>query len=420
MAHASRRKFLTTAGVAGALLSLPALAQGSGGRVVVIGAGFAGATCARFIKRLNPNLNVTLVETSRTFTACPFSNEVVVGLRDIKAQQFGYDRFAAASGVVIAFATATAVDPQRRTVMLDNGSQLDYDRLIAAPGIDLRWDALPGYTEATAERMPHAWKAGPQTQLLRSQLEAMDDGGTVLISAPANPFRCPPGPYERASLIAYYLKTKKPKSKIIVLDAKDAFSKQGLFQNAWKELYPNLEWVGLSNGGKVNSVDVGEMTLVTDFERYKGHVVNVIPPQKASRIAQLAGIANNTGWCPINPDTFESTLQPHIHVVGDATIAGAMPKSAFAANAQAKVCAAAVVKLLASEKPDEPRLINTCYSFVAPDYGISVANLYRPKDGMLVDAGGGVSPLNASAAFRAQEAAFANGWFKTITEEVFG
>jgi NADPH-dependent 2,4-dienoyl-CoA reductase/sulfur reductase-like enzyme len=178
--------------------------------------------------------------------------------------------------------------------------------------------------------------------------------------------------------------------------------------------------VGLSNGGKVNSVDVREMTLVTDFERYKGNVVNVIPPQKAGRIADLAGITNNTGWCPINPDTFESTLQPNIHVVGDATIAGGMPKSAFAANAQAKVCAAAVAKLLAGEKPDEPRLINTCYSFVAPDYGISVANLYRPKDGMLVDVGGGVSPLNASAAFRAQEAAFANGWFNTITEEVFG
>jgi len=419
MAHASRRQFLSSSAAAGALLSVPALAQGSG-RVVVIGGGFAGATCARFVKRLNPNLAVTLVETNRTFTACPFSNEVIVGLRGINAQQFGYDQFAAGSGVTIAFATATAVDPQKRTVTLDNGTQLDYDRLIVAPGIDLRWDALTGYTEASAERMPHAWKAGPQTQLLRSQLEAMDDGGTVLISAPANPFRCPPGPYERASLIAYHLKTKKPKSKIIVLDAKDAFSKQGLFQNAWKELYPNLEWVGLSKGGKVNSVDVGEMTLVTDFERYKGDVVNVIPPQKAGRIADLAGVTNNTGWCPINPETFESTLQSNIHVIGDATIAGAMPKSAFTANAQAKVSAAAAVKLLAGEKPDEPRLINTCYSLVAPDYGISVANLYRPKDGVLVDAGGGVSPLNASADFRAQEAAFANGWFKTITAEVFG
>ena len=419
MAHPSRRQFLKAAGKAAALLPLPALAQGSSGRVVVIGGGFAGATCARFVKRMDPRVTVTLVEASRTFTACPFSNSVIAGLRDLTAQQFGYDK-TAASGVAINFATATAVDTQARTVTLSDGVRLGYDRLVTAPGVDIRWDSLPGYTEAAAERMPHAWKAGPQTLLLRNQLEAMADGGTVIISAPANPFRCPPGPYERASLIAYYLKTKKPKSKLIVLDAKDAFSKQGLFQNAWKELYPNLEWVPLSKGGNVNSVDVGAMMLITDFDRYRGDVVNVIPPQKAGRIAEVAGVTNNTGWCPINPETFESTLQPGIHVIGDATIAGAMPKSAFAANAQAKVCAAAVVKLLAGQKPDEPRLINTCYSLAAPDYGISIANVYRPKDGVLVDAGGGVSPANAPASFRAQEAMFANGWFKTITGEVFG
>jgi NADPH-dependent 2,4-dienoyl-CoA reductase/sulfur reductase-like enzyme len=419
MAHPTRRQFLKAAGKAAALLPLPALAQGSSGRVVVIGGGFAGATCARFVKRMDPRVTVTLVEASQTFTACPFSNSVIAGLRDLTAQQFGYDK-TAASGVAINFATATAVDTQARMVTLSDGVRLGYDRLVTAPGVDIRWDSLPGYTEAAAERMPHAWKAGPQTLLLRNQLEAMADGGTVIISAPANPFRCPPGPYERASLIAYYLKTKKPKSKLIVLDAKDAFSKQGLFQNAWKELYPNLEWVPLSKGGKVNAVDVGAMMLITDFDRYRGDVVNVIPPQKAGRIAEVAGVTNNTGWCPINPETFESTLQPGIHVIGDATIAGAMPKSAFAANAQAKVCAAAVVKLLAGQKPDETRLINTCYSLAAPDYGISIANVYRPKDGVLVDAGGGVSPANAPASFRAQEAMFANGWFKTITGEVFG
>jgi NADPH-dependent 2,4-dienoyl-CoA reductase/sulfur reductase-like enzyme len=419
MAHPSRRQFLKAAGKAAALLPLPALAQGSSGRVVVIGGGFAGASCARFVKRIDPRVTVTLVEASRIFTACPFSNSVIAGLSDLTAQQFGYDK-TAASGVAINFATATAVDTQARMVTLSDGVRLGYDRLVTAPGVDIRWDSLPGYTEAAAERMPHDWKAGPQTLLLRNQLEAMADGGTVIISAPANPFRCPPGPYERASLIAYYLKTKKPKSKLIVLDAKDAFSKQGLFQNAWKELYPNLEWVPLSKGGKVNAVDVGAMMLITDFDRYRGDVVNVIPPQKAGRIAEVAGVTNNTGWCPINPETFESALQPGIHVIGDATIAGAMPKSAFAANAQAKVCAAAVVKLLAGQKPDETRLINTCYSLAAPDYGISIANVYRPKDGVLVDAGGGVSPANAPASFRAQEAMFANGWFKTITGEVFG
>jgi sulfide dehydrogenase [flavocytochrome c] flavoprotein chain len=419
----SRRDFLKTAvaGASAAVLPLPAIAQGTGGRVVVVGGGFGGATCARFIRRIDPRIAVTLVEASPTFTACPFSNLVVVGLRDLKAQEFGYDKLAA-DQVTVQISPATAIDTQGRNVTLGNGASLPYDRLVLSPGIDIRWDGLPGYTEAAAERMPHAWKAGEQTLLLRRQLEAMEDGGTVVISAPANPFRCPPGPYERASLIAYYLKTKKPKSKLIVLDAKDAFSKQGLFQAAWKALYPNLEWVSLSSGGKVTSVDAGAMTLVTDFARHKADVANVIPPQKAGRIAEIAGAADRTGWCPIDPATFESKLQPNIHVIGDASIAGAMPKSAFTANAQAKVCAAAVAKLIAGGKPDDPRLINTCYSLVAPDYGISVAGVYRPADGQLkdVEGSGGVSPINAPASTRAAEATFANGWFSTITQEVYG
>ena len=419
----SRREFLKTAaaGASAALLPLPAIAQGAGGRVVVVGGGFGGATCARFIKRIDPRITVTVVEQNQTFIACPFSNLVIVGMRELSAQQFGYDKFAA-DQVAVQLASATAIDAQGRSVTLANGTRLPYDRLVLSPGIDIRWDGLPGYTEAAAERMPHAWKAGEQTLLLRRQLEAMEDGGTVVITAPANPFRCPPGPYERGSLIAYYLKTKKPKSKLIILDAKDAFSKQRLFQNAWKALYPNLEWVSLSTGGKVTSVDVGAMTLVTDFGRHKADVANVIPPQKAGRIAEIAGVADRTGWCPIDPVTFESKLVPNIHVVGDASIAGAMPKSAFSANAQAKVCAAAVAKLIGNGKPDEPKLINTCYSLVAPDYGISVAGVYRPADGQLkdVEGSGGVSAIDAPSSTRALEATFANGWFNTIAGEVFG
>jgi NADPH-dependent 2,4-dienoyl-CoA reductase/sulfur reductase-like enzyme len=417
----SRREFLKSAAAGAALLPLPAIAQGARGRVVVVGGGFGGGTCARFIKRMDPRITVTLVEANPTFVACPFSNGVIAGLREISAQQFGYDRFAA-DQVMLQLSPGTAVDPQGRTVTLGNGTQLPYDRLVLSPGIDIRWDGLPGYTEAAAERMPHAWKAGEQTLLLRRQLEAMADGGTVVICAPANPFRCPPGPYERASLIAYYLKTKKPKSKLIILDAKDVFSKQRLFQNAWRTLYPNLEWISLSNGGKVTSVDVGEMTLVTEFGRHKADVANVIPPQKAGRIAEIAGVADRTGWCPIDPATFESKLQPNVHVVGDASIAGGMPKSAFSANAQAKVCAAAVAKLIAGEKPADPRLINTCYSLVAPDYGISVEGVYRPADGQIkeIEGTGGVSALDAPNSTRALEATFANAWFNTITSEVFG
>ena len=416
----TRRDVMKSAAAAAALLPMPALAQGAAGRVVVIGGGFAGASCARALKALDARVSVTLVEASRTFTACPFSNLVIAGMRELTAQQFGYDKVAAA-GVTMAFSTASAVDPQAKSVSLADGNRLAYDRLVLAPGIDIRWDGLPGYDEAAGNVMPHAWKAGEQTTLLRRQLESMEDGGLVVISAPANPFRCPPGPYERASLIAYYLKTRKPKSKLIVLDAKDAFSKQRLFQNAWKELYPNLEWVSLSSGGKVTSVEPASKTVVTDFSRHQAAVANIIPPQKAARVADLAQVADRSGWCPVDAMTFESKQQPNIHVIGDAAIMGAMPKSAFSANAQAKVCAAAVAKLLAGEKPVEPRLINTCYSVVAPDYGITVGGAYRPKDGVLVDAeGGGVSPIDAPASTRAAEARYADGWFNTITTEAFG
>ncbi|HEY4407969.1 MAG TPA: FCSD flavin-binding domain-containing protein [Xanthobacteraceae bacterium] len=420
----SRRDFLKTAaaGASAATLPMPARAQAAGGRIVVVGGGFAGATCARMLRRLDPRTAVTLVETSQTFTACPFSNEVIAGLRDIKAQQFDYKKVAA-DGVVMAFDSATAVDPHARMVTLGGGTRLPYDRLVLAPGIDLRFDSLPGYTEAATERMPHAWKAGEQTLLLRRQLEAMPDGGLVIIAAPANPYRCPPGPYERASLIAYYLKTHKPKSKLIILDAKDTFSKQRLFQNAWKELYPDIiEWVSLSGGGKVTAVDPASMTVETDFAKHKAAVANIVPPQKAGRIAELAGVADRTGWCPVDPLSFESTLQPNIHVIGDACAAGAMPKAGFAANAQAKVCAAAVLRLMNGQKPDEPRLINTCYTIVAPEYGITVAAVYRPVNGQLVEVQGsaGTSPVEAPKSTREQEAKFADGWFNTITGEMFG
>jgi sulfide dehydrogenase [flavocytochrome c] flavoprotein chain len=417
----SRRQVLGAfATAAAAALARPALAQGAP-RVLVIGGGFAGATAARAIKQAEPKIAVSLLESNRTFTACPFSNLVIAGLRELSAQQFGYDKISA-SGIEVVFATATAVDAQARRVLLDSGASLPYDRLIVAPGIDIRWDGLAGYGEAAAEKMPHAWKAGAQTLLLRRQLEAVEDGGLIVMSVPANPFRCPPGPYERASLIANYLKTRKPKSKILILDAKDSFSKQRLFQEAWKELYPeHLEWVALSKGGRVTSVDADSGMLFAEFGEHKAAVANVIPPQKAGRIAEIAGVADQTGWCPIDPVSFESKRVANVHVVGDATIAGGMPKSAFSGNAQAKVCAAAVVALLADRSPVTPKLINTCYSLVAPDYGISVAGVYTPANGVLTDVqgAGGVSPSGAPPAQRAQEALFAAGWFNTIAAEIF-
>jgi sulfide dehydrogenase [flavocytochrome c] flavoprotein subunit len=416
----SRREVI--AGLGAMVLAVPSAAAQTTARVVVIGGGFGGATAAREVKRLLPSSDVVLVTNERTFTACPFSNLVLVGMREIAAQQFGYGGVEK-SGVKVAYSAATAVDARAKAVTLADGTRLQYDRAIVSPGIDIRWDGLEGYSEAAADRMPHAWKAGAQTLMLRRQLEAMEDGGLVVMSVPANPFRCPPGPYERASLIAHYLKTKKPRSKLLVLDAKDQFSKQRLFQAAWHQLYPDhLEWVALSKGGKVLSVEPDTLTLVTEFGRHKATVANVIPPQKAAAITAAAGIADATGWCPMDPATFESRLVPNIHVLGDASIAGAMPKSAFSANMQAKVCATAVASMLSGMAPPEPKLVNTCYSLVGPDYGISVAGVYHPAGGVLAEikGAGGVSRMDAAADVRAAEALYADSWFKTVTHEVFG
>ena len=402
------------------VLPCPSLAQ-SAARILVIGGGFGGASCARALRRLDPKLQLTLVEPNRTFTACPFSNEVIAGLREIGAQQFSYDLIAA-EGIPVIAEAAVRIDAKTRIVGLAGGQSLAYDRLVLAPGIDLKFDALSGYDEAAAEKMPHAWKAGEQTLSLRRQIEAMDDGGLIALAVPAAPSRCPPAPYERASLIAHYLKTRKPRCKILILDAKDGFPQQRLFENAWKELYSGMiERVSLSQGGRVTSVDPVTNTLVTDFGNYTAQVANVIPPQQAGRIAAIAGAVDNTGWCPIDPVTFASKLVPDIHVIGDACIGGGIPKSASAANAQAKACAAAIVKLIAGRQPEMPRLLGACYNTVAPGYAFSLSGIYQPKDGMFAETeGGGTSPVDAPHEVRIREADDALSWYQRITVETFG
>jgi NADPH-dependent 2,4-dienoyl-CoA reductase/sulfur reductase-like enzyme len=421
----NRRSFLKStlaAAASAANLSPRVRAQSAGARVVVVGGGFGGAACARMLRKADPRISVTLVEQSRIYTASPMSNAVIAGLREPKGQQFGYDKLAA-QGISLALSAATAIDPAARKVTLAAGQSLAYDRLVLSPGIDFRWDAIAGYDEAAAALVPHAYRGGEQIALLRRQLEAMDDGGLVVVSAPVNPARCPPAPYERASLIAHYLKTRKPRSKVVVLDAKDSFTMQRLFENAWAELYPGmLEWVSLSSGGVLASVDPKTRTLATDFDTYEAAVANVIPPQKAGRIAVLAGVADRTGWCPVDPVTFESKLQPAIHVIGDAAIAGAMPRSASAANSQAGICAAAIIALIAGRSPAAPTLTSSCFSLIAPDYAISQRGTYRPVDDQYNEAEPGiiVSPLSAERAARTAEAKEAAAWYADITAGVFG
>jgi len=417
-----RRDAIRGALALAASLALPSIARAqASARVIVIGGGFGGAACARALKQLDGKLKVTLVEPNRIFTACPFSNEVIASLRDIAAQQFGYEKIAA-SGIDVVAQAAAKVDPQAHSVTLTDGTALTYDRLVLAPGIELRFDTLPGYDEAAAQKMPHAWQAGEQTLLLRRQIEAMDDGGLVAIAVPANPSRCPPAPYERASLIAHYLKQRKPRSKVLILDAKDNFSQQRLFEKAWRELYDGMiERVSFSDGGRVTSVEPKTNTIVTEFGDHVAQVANVIPPQRAGRIAQIVGAADKTGWCPIDPMTFASKLLPDVHVIGDACLGGGIPKSAAAASAQGRACAKAIVNGLAGRAPEMPRLTGICYDTVAPGYAFSLAGLYQPKDDIFAEVeGGGSSPLDAPREVRAREAEAAESWYRTITGEAFG
>jgi NADPH-dependent 2,4-dienoyl-CoA reductase/sulfur reductase-like enzyme len=347
---------------------------------------------------------------------------VVAGLGEMASLTYTYEKLWERYGVQVVHAEATSLDPIKHRLTLSDSRVLPYDRLVLSPGIELQWGALAGYDGAASEVFPHAWQAGPQTLLLRRQLEAMPDGGLVVITAPETPYRCPPGPYERASLIAHYLKTHKPKSKLLLLDAKDSFTKDTLFRAAWQRLYPGvLEWVSGSQGGRVTQVDVRSGSIQTEFDEYKPAVANVIPPQRAAAIARTDGLDEGKGWCPVKGSSFESTVHPDIHIIGDAALANPMPKSAFSANNQAKVCAAAIVALLRGEPVTQPVLMNTCYSLVAPDYGISIAAVYQVHNDQITIAPGssGTSPLDAPDTIRALEAGYARSWYANITADTF-
>jgi sulfide dehydrogenase [flavocytochrome c] flavoprotein subunit len=427
MKRISRRHFLTLLGgtAAAGMAGFPGACPGAyRARVVVVGGGYAGATAAKYLRLTDPRIEVILIEKKPEFISCALSNEVLAGERTLASLTFGYEPLAAYYGISVVHDEVIRIDSIRRVVTTRGGQEYGFDRLVLAPGISFKWNAIEGYDEAAARLLPHAWNAGEQTLLLRGQLEAMPDGGRIYIAVPPDPYRCPPGPYERAALIAHYLKEHgKGRSKIIILDAKDSFAKQALFEQGWERYYPGMiSWVPASQDGRVLGVDAGKRTLYTEFGVHKGDVVNVIPPQQAGDIAGQAGLTDGRGWCPIDQQTFESGIRKNVHVIGDACIAGKMPKSGYAANSQAKVCAAAIGALLDGVEPPLPSYINTCYSIIAPDYGISVAAVYRLEKGEIVavEGAGGTSPLNASAWERKMEATYARSWFDNITADIFG
>ncbi|MCX7376104.1 MAG: FCSD flavin-binding domain-containing protein [Alphaproteobacteria bacterium] len=420
----SRRGFLAAA--AATALAMPSIARAQGAaRLLVVGGGFGGASAARFARIAYPWLDVTLVEPQSRFVTCPYGNLVLAGERGMADINHSFDGLRA-RGVTVVHDWVEGIDPVAKSVRLRGGATLGYDRMILSPGIALRWGAIEGYDEAASQLLPHAWVPadGGQTALLRRQLEAMEDGGVVGISIPGNPFRCPPGPYERISMIAQYLKRHKPKSKILALDAKDAFSKQPLFQDGWKQLYGDMiEWVPLSKDGKVVRVDAATRTLETEFgAKHQVAVANIIPPQSAARIAISAGLADNSGWVPVNPRSFESRAAPGIHVVGDANNGAPMPKSGFVANNTAKQAVAAAAALLRGEPVPEAVYFNTCYSHVGDEYGISIVGVFRPTDTGITEVpnSGGVSPRGNLPDQRRAEAAYADAWYASITADAWG
>lgn len=391
-------------------------------RVVIVGGGFGGATAAKYLKKFSSNTEVILIEQNKDYYTCPFSNTVIAGINKIEYIKHNYKTLEKKYKIIVMHEKVKKVDGTINSVILENGEIIPYTKAIVAPGIDFKYEN--GYVEGSELFAPHAYKAGAQTSLLREQLENMKDGGTFVMVAPKDPFRCPPGPYERVSLVAHYLKTNKPNSKIIILDQKNKFSKQALFQEGWENLYANMiEWRNVEFGGKVISVDPKNKIVKTEDEEVIADVLNYIPDQKAGKLAFDSGLTQGD-WCPINTKTFESKLVKDIYVIGDAAIAAPMPKSGFSANSQGKIVALQISRNL-KDMPNinPPKLANTCYSLVSPTYAISIAAVYEAQEDKIVDlkdlGAGGLSPANAEASFRAQEAQYAVAWYKNQMGDVF-
>jgi sulfide dehydrogenase [flavocytochrome c] flavoprotein chain len=421
----TRRTLLTgSASLAGAMmLGAPPLLGQAKPRVVVIGGGAGGATAAKYIAKDGAGaISVTLVEPSAKYQTCFHSNLYLGGFRDYASITHDYAALKKKYGIAVAAERANKIDRDKKEVILASGRKLPYDRLIVSPGIDLKYDSVPGWSQAAEEKMPHAWKPGAQTQLLKKRLDAVPNGGVIVMVAPPNPYRCPPGPYERVSMMAHALKkARKDRCKIFVIDPKESFSKQALFQEGWEKHYKGLvEWIGPKVHEGLKSVDPKTNTVVTGFETYKNAaLVNVIPAQMAGAIARDSGLANASGFCAIDPASMRSAVDPNIYVLGDACIAGDMPKSAFSANSQAKVAAMMVRGELVSARTFPARYTNTCWSLIETDDCVKVGGAYEAKDGKIAAASTFVSQTGETADLRKQTQAENMAWYTGITADIF-
>ena len=423
MTYMNRRQFGLLVGAASATLAMPTYLRAQDKpKVVVIGGGAGGATAARYIAKDSEGaIDVTLIDDSEQFTTCFFSNLYLGGYRDFGSITHSYDKLQSDYGITKVTGMAVAVDRDARLVQMADGSTIPYDRLVVSPGIDLIWDSVAGYSEEASQIAPHAWKAGPQTQLLKEKLDAIGDGQQIVMVTPPNPYRCPPGPYERASMMAHVLKTKGIDAKIIILDPKDKFSKQGLFEQGWETHYPGMiEWYGPTVHGGIESVDVASGTVETGIDTFKGDLLNIIPAQKAGQIAAEAGLADDSGFCPIDAASMRSTQDENIFVIGDASIAGAMPKSGFSANSQAKVAAMNIRGDLIDSKVFPARYSNTCWSLIETDDGVKVGAQYAPQDGAIASTSSFISQTVEDSATRKATYEESIGWYAGITADMFG
>lgn len=417
----SRRGLIGTTFAASAMLAAPAVIGQAKPRVVVIGGGTGGATCARYLAKDSKGaLDVTLIEPNPIYYTCYFSNLYIGGFRTFESLAHSYDKLTGEYGITLKQTTAEGVDRDARTVTLANGEVLSYDRLVLSPGIDFREGSVPGWDVSQAEKMPHAYKAGPQTQLLKAQIESMPQGGVFCMVAPPNPYRCPPGPYERISMVAHVLSEKNPTAKILLVDPKPKFSKQALFEEGWQKHYSGMvERIGPDFGGNNVSVNPDTMEVDIDGAVEKVDVCNVIPGQQAGRIAHIAGVTEGD-WAPVDPASMASRKDANVYVLGDACSQGDMPKSGFSANSQAKVAAMHIRGALTGSRVFPAKYSNTCWSLIATNDGIKVGASYEPTEEKIASVSSFISQTGEDAALRQRTYEESLGWYAGITSDMFG
>lgn len=424
MSSVTRRTFNKLLGAGAGAMAMPGLLHAQGRKnVVIVGGGAGGATVARHLaEKAGGAINITLIEDSEKYTTCFFSNLYLGGYRDFASITHGYDRLVNDYGIRKITARAEEIDRTAQTVRTSTGETIPYDRLVLSPGIDLVFESVPGYSKEFAKIAPHAWQAGPQTQLLKSKIDGLKNGDQVVMVAPPNPYRCPPGPYERVSMIAHTLKSRGLNDcTIVVLDPKEKFSKQGLFTAGWEKYYPGMvEWYGPNIHGGITGVDVEAGTVETDFDTFGGALLNIIPAQRAGSIAISAGLSDDSGFCPVHAETMRSKRDENIFVIGDASIAGAMPKSGSAANSQAKVVVMHLMGDLTDARVFPARYLNTCWSLVETNDGIKVGAQYANVDGAIASTSSFISQPDESADIRRQTFAESIAWYDGITKDMFG